>query len=266
MHNKLTLSYSALTALKILMVDTKYIKALKGMLAIVYIAQYAPTLLLQIPSVPICIAFFFTSGVEQYAIGILINGMSFIQYIYLLLFILISIGVIITITASMIHLLWKHYQSIHSVQYEKGSLHHSKVNNMKYAIFNVIFFMIGITFTLLLECIVHLLFIIASIFEFIGAENGRILFILGNVGSIFVVYGLLIVAIVLYSPRSFKSLQQSAEVLLEKMGKILPQKNEAELASKSQMDSPGVSVPATPSSEENLGTGAIPQEFQNTAK
>ncbi len=236
------------------MIDSKYIRILKGLLFINYIFQYTPSLLFQIPSVPICIAYFFTSGTEQYALGIIINAISLIQYIYLLCCTLIAIGTIIVITSLLTRLLWKHYQSIKSFNQEKDSPPNAKLSNMRYALFNVIFFMIGITCTLLLECIVYLLFIVGSILEFIGIENGRVIFILGNVGSIFVVYGLLIVAVVLYSPRSFKSLQQSAEVLLEKMGKILPQKKEAEfesLASENQIDAPGVSVPATPTSEEN---------------
>ncbi len=196
------------------------VKLLKYSLVINYMIQYIPFILLQCTTLLLFGLHFVPSSTIAVNITLLI--ITTLQFVLLALYTLCNTIIILCITSGLLHLLWKHYKTIQGTQ-EQDPLCKSKSQNMKLALFHVVFFMISITLTLLWKIFMYCMFILSILLEQFFAQS-RILYVIACAGFVIVVYAMLIIAIVLYSPRNFKSLKQFAEQVIKQLEMIPKEK------------------------------------------
>lgn len=150
-----------------------------------------------------------------------------VQSVYLFLCTFVALFFIVGITAKLSLILSSHYNTIKEhlkLQPDNVELK-SQTRKVQSALVTVLFFMISIMLTLLFTCVQYILMMIAAIFESLGGTIGNYLTIAATCGFAVIVFAVLIIAIVLYSPRSFKSIQLST--IWKKLDPVA-QKKEAE--------------------------------------
>ncbi len=208
----------------ILMSSEAGLKGLRIGLIIYYIGFFAAFLLLQVVYVAAFITFLVTyshtaeNTTDWYA-NLAACIIQIVQYGYLLLCTFVAMFFIAGITAKLIHILARHYSTFKSQlkeQYEDRVIS-KHLTRAKSALVTVGFFMVAIMLTLIFKCVQYIILIMASIFDIFGGTTGTYLLVVANCCFAAIVFAVVIIAIVLYSPRSFKSIQHSAESFLKKL-------------------------------------------------